>query len=317
MKTQVLVYNTTTALGADCTVVNGQVFITGSASGDTVNFDQDSLLSFKSRQVRVAGTLQVSTGVITAANSTTYQVVVECTNKITGTPQDFAYDYVSDASATAAEICAAFVAAINADPRISVTATNVANDLVLTADAPYYTFVAKNGNPNGSTIAFTTGTAGVIGVGTGSLVLNTAWATSDVVSTNNYTSFVFEYESKKGLSASDLKKETQVVVVLVNEAATNYESFAGAYGTLTQMLEGVVATWSVGTGTLAATAATDLLTLAGGGEFTTQSILAGDVLVQDGETTYYPVNTVLTVTTGLAIVGADNAAAAYNIIKLR
>lgn len=317
MKTQVLVYNTTSALGADCTITNGQVVISGSASGDVVNFDLDSLLTNKTRQVRVAGTAQVSTGVITAASSTTYQVVIEATNKITGTPQDFSYDYVSDASATAAEICNAFVSAINADSRVSVTASNVANDLVLTADVPYYTFTAKNGNPNGSTIAFTTGTAGVIGIGTGSLVLNTPWATSDVVSTNNYTSFVFQYEAKKDLSNDSLKKETQVVVVLVNEAATNYESFAGAYGTLTQMLQGVTATWSAGTGTLAATAATDVLTLAGGGEFTTQSILAGDVLVQDGETTYYPVTAITTVTTGLGIVAVDNAAAAYTIIKLR
>ena len=317
MKTQVLVYNTTTALGVDCSISNGQVVISGSASGDTVNFDLDSLLNFKSRQVRVAGTAQVTTGTITAANNTTYQVAIEATNKITGTPQDFSYDFVSDASATAAEICDAFVAAINADPRVSVTASNVANNLVLTADVPYYTFVAKNGNPSGSTIAFVTGTAGVIGIGTGSLVLNTPWATSDVVSTNNYTSFVFEYESKKDISVDSFKNESQVVVVLVNEAATNYESFAGVYGTLTQMLAGKVATWSVGTGTLAATAATDVLTLAGGGEFTTQGILAGDVLVQTGETVYYPVTAITGVTAGLAVVAADNGAAAYNIITLR
>lgn len=314
MNIKTLVFNTTSASGADCTVSGKRITISGAAGGENVTFDYDNMLGYTGRKPRVAGTLQVTTGVITNSTTLGYKIYINATNSLTGETRNFGYSLDANAAATAAITCNALVALINADTTISVTASNVANDLVLTADSPYWIFDAVNIGQG--TIAFTTGTAGVLGIGSGTLIQNSQFADDNIVTTNNYTTFVFQVQLDTTFARDSVYKEVQTVVVYVNEAATNYESFAGTYGTLTQALSGTVATYSAGTGTLAATAATDLLTLATG-EFAAQGIMAGDVLFQDGETTYYLVNTVLSVSTANAIVGADNAAAAYTIIKLR
>jgi hypothetical protein len=313
-----LIYNTTTALGADLTTDGNMVYITGAAGGEQVSFNINNIISAKSRQVRVAGTAQVTTVAITAANSVLYKLAIKAVNVITGgNSMIFEYSYLSDPSATAAEICNALLALINADPRIPVAATNVANDLVLTGETPYFIFTSYNANPNVTTLTFTATTPGVVGQGTGSLLIASPYNDSNLVSTNNYTAFFFNVELTSPRDAYGLKKETQEIIVFVNEAATNYESFAGVYGTLTQTLQRMRTTYSAGTGTLAATAATDILTLAGGGEFAAQNIVSGDVVFQDGETTYYLVNNVLSTTTANSVVTVDNAAAAYTIVKIR
>jgi hypothetical protein len=102
----------------------------------------------------------------------------------------------------------------------------------------------------------------------------------------------------------------------VLSSATNVETLVGTYGTLTLALAGKSASYVAGTGTLKATNSTDELELAGGGQFAAQAIVAGDVLFQNGETTYYLVNNVISTTIANALVGADNAAAAYTIIHI-
>jgi hypothetical protein len=283
MKTRILVFNTVTANGADVSTSNGFVNITGSASGESVSFKQSELVAIRPRQARVAGTAQVSTGAITAANNATYIVGIEATNKVTGSPQDFVYSYVSDAGGTAAEICNAFVTAINADNRISVVASNVADDLVLTGEAPYYTFTARNANPGSTTIAFTTGTPGVIGWGLGSLIMNTEFNDSNLVSTNNYTTFIFTYEREVPRNADTLKKETVQVAVFINEAATGYSAMGGALGTLNAALTGYSATWSAAAAT-GSTVTNGVLTLGGADVFygnadVNVGLIAGDYIL--------------------------------------
>jgi len=315
MNIKTLVFNTTSALGADCIVSGKTVTVTGASGGENVSFDFDNMVAYTGRKVAVAGTSQVTQGTITASTTLAYKISINGTNVSTGQVKNFGYALDANAAATAATICDAFVALINGDTTISITASNVGNVLTLTADSPYWIFDLPI-NIGAGVIAFATGTAGIIGIGTATLIQNGQFPSDYITTGASYTTFAFSVQLDTTFGRDSVNKEVQVVVIYVNEAATNYESFAGAYGTLTQALGGTVATYSAGTGTLAATAATDLLTLATG-EFAAQGIMAGDVLFQTGETTYYLVNTVLSVATANAIVGADNAAAAYTIVKLR
>jgi len=316
MQNNILVFNTTTALGADCTVSGSKITVSGAAGGQNVPFDYDNIVAYSGRKVKVAGTAQVTQGTITASTTLGYKISINATNVSTGQVKNFGYSLdASTGFTTATLVCDAFVSLINADTTISVTASNAAGVLTLTADSPYWIFDLPI-NIGAGVITFATGTAGVIGIGTGTLIQNGQFADDNITTSANYTTFVFQVQLDTTYGRDSVNKEVQTVVIYVNEAATNYESFAGAYGTLTQALGGTVATYSAGVGTLAATAATDLLTLATG-EFPAQGIMAGDVLFQDGETTYYLVNSVMTVATANAIVGADNAAAAYTIVKLR
>lgn len=283
MKTQILVFNTVTANGADVQTSSSMVTLSGAADGSSVTFNQKLLVAYAGRQVRVAGTAQVSTFTITAANNTNYAIVIEATNKFTGSPQNFPYTYTSDASATTAEICNAFVAAINADPRISVVASNAGDVLTLTGETPYFTFNGYNANPNGSTIVYAVTTPGVVGKWSGTLINNTNFASPDIVAANNYTAFIFIAEKRTPRDADSLKDETQQIVVFVNEAATDYASLAGPLGTLTTALNGYATTWSAAAAT-GSTVTNGVLTLGGtdvfyGNADVNVGLIAGDYIL--------------------------------------
>lgn len=299
MNTRILVFNTVTANGADVQTSSSMVTLTGAASNGSVTFNQKMLVAYAGRQVRVAGTAQVSTFTITAANNANYAIVIEATNKLTGTPQNFSYTYTSDASGTQAEICDAFVAAINADARISVTASNVGNVLTLTGESPYFIFNAYNANPNGTTLVYAVTTPGVIGKWSGSLIQNTAFASPDIVSTNNYTAFIFTHERRIPRDADSLKNEVQQVVVFVNEAATDYAALAGPLGTLTSALTGYTTTWSAAAST-GSTVTNGVLTLGGSDVFygntdTNIGLIAGDYILIGS--VGYQLGSILTATT--------------------
>ncbi len=80
------------------------------------------------------GTAQVTTITPTAVNSTIYNLAIN----------GRAYAITSDGSATATEIAAAFIALINADADVGVTASGTAT-LVLTANVPGVPFVVSLG----------------------------------------------------------------------------------------------------------------------------------------------------------------------------
>lgn len=242
MNNNIIVFNTVTAGGGQCSTSNGLTVISGSTNGATATFRQNSLLSARA-SARVASVAQVTVATPTATNNAVYTLVIESFNKITGTPQDFAYTYISDASATRLEIVNAFVSQINADSRIPVVASQTGSNpnetLTLTAQAPYYIFTAKNGNPNATTITFSTSTPGVVGQGTGSEVLAGPYADASIEAGSNYTGFYFTHEKKSPLDADSLKKETESVVVWVKEGVTNFDDLAklsATKGTLTVAL---------------------------------------------------------------------------------
>ena len=78
----------------------------------------------------VAEQLQVTTLVFSAANNTTYKFTLS--QEIDGETRMQTFFYTSDANATTAEICAAFVAQVNASS-FKVTASGSGSPITLTA----------------------------------------------------------------------------------------------------------------------------------------------------------------------------------------
>ena len=247
MKTKVFVYNAVTAGGADLQVTSDLITLSAPNGTDSVSWiPKSGVIKSEGRIPAVAGTLQVTTGTITAVSGATYRIKITATNKIYGTVQVFTYQVVSDASATTAEIAAAFAAQINADVNISVTAAETSGTLVLTGVAPFYTFAVENANPASTTISFVTGTPGVISQGQGAIIVNNQYIQGNglattVNTTYAYTTFIFTVNNVTLLDTSMTFEPVQVVVY-VYESASNYASFAGLNGTLTRCVRSGVQT---------------------------------------------------------------------------
>lgn len=314
MNTTIKVLSTVQALGADCTVSEKYAYITG--------FDPMLVAGIRPTSVEapVTEVLQVTTGTPTPANSTQYSISLTYYDKSTSMTNTKVYTLAdSGLVATATTICDYFRDAINADNKTVPVAATGTTTLVLTAQATTNSASAQFSvlNVGTGTITFVTGTPAVCAVGKGVHLKNGNFYSEDLVDASYYYTVYMKYNNQ-GLTGSAMQTSALANqnVLYVLSTATNVETLVGTYGTITQMLAGKSASYVAGTGTLAATASTDLLTLASGGEFAAQGISAGDVLFQNGETTYYLVNNVLTTTTANAIVGTDNGAAAYTIIQI-
>lgn len=299
MKTQVFVYNTVTAAGGDLQTSSNMITLLNSTNSVSW-MPKRGLLQSKGRVPAVAGTLQVSTGTITAASGATYRIKIVATNKITGNINDFFYTYVSDASATTAEIAIGLAAAVNADSnRVSVTAAESAGTLVLTGVAPYYTFSVENDNASSTTIAFALTTPGVISQGQGSVIINNNYIQgsdleSQINTTYAYTEFNFIVEVLT-VEQDKVRLVPQPVVVYVYESASNYASFAGVDGTLTKAVRGGV----VAAGGNAAVA-NGVITLGGsdifyGNSDTNIGLTVGDIITINAVD--YPIIAILSGTT--------------------
>lgn len=313
MNTTVKTLTTVAALGADAAIANGFLYVTGLEPMLVAGIKPTSVIA------PVTETLQITTGTPTVANSTEYIITLLYTNKFTGILEDVIFSYTSDASATATEICDYFRNAINASVQIPVAATGTTT-LILTAETGDYSAQAQftATSVGVGVMAFVTGTPAVIGVGKGIFIKGSQYA--DPTAMDSIVDASYYYQAEMKYANGDLTGSSQKVspladinVLYVLSTATNIASLVGTYGTLTQALEGYQAVYAAGVGTLAADDSDDLLTLATG-TFPSQDIIPGDVLFQDGETTYYVVNSVITVATALSNVAADNAAAAYTII---
>lgn len=308
MNIQTTTLSTVAALGADCSIVNRSIVVTGLQQAIPVRG-----LRPTSVIAPVTEVLQVTTGTPTAANSTLYTIVLTYTNKVTRIIEAKEFNFLSDASATATEICDGFRRQINALNAIIPVVASGTTTLVLTAQAGFSDFqVLSNGV---GVIAFATGTAGVTRVGYGEDI-KASFPDAAVVNTSYYTQVIMDYEAS-GDSTQTMRSPNVVnrAAVFVLSGATNAATLVGTYGTLTQAITGVQATHVAGAGTVAATAATSLLTLTGG-TFVAQNVRDGDVIYQI-ITTPYLINNVLTTTTANAIVGSDAAGAAYTIVRLR
>jgi hypothetical protein len=248
----------------------------------------------------INNTTQVATLTPTAADSTMFGVTIVADNLITGVAQDtFVFEVNSGASATATTISAQFIAAINANPAISVTASGTAT-LILTSDSQAKAFTATSTGVGTIAVAATTPTnAAVIGQGLGSYLINSQFNDSNFVAGTSYTSFFVPIETEKAVGGNDLKKQTTLLAIFVNEAATNYESFAGQFGTLTQALSGAQATWGAGNGgTVVVTTATGAVALTGT-SFTTENLRVGDVIFVT-DAALYPITVITSQTAGFS-----------------
>lgn len=85
----------------------------------------------------VAEQLQITTVVFTNSNNVTYKLTL--TQEVDGETKNQTFFYTSDANASLAEICAAFVAQIN-NSSFKVTASGSGSPLTLTAQAGYPKF---------------------------------------------------------------------------------------------------------------------------------------------------------------------------------
>jgi hypothetical protein len=262
----------------------------------------------------IANTIQVATGTPTEA-ATSYTVKIVMDNALTGVSQEeffYTAPQVTDATGTVT----ALKALINADTRSTVTASGTAT-LILTAKSGYYTFTPTSVGVGTITWVATTATeAAVIGQGLGSYLINSQFNDSNIVSGTSYTSFFIPIETEKALGGNDLKKQTLFLSIFVSESATNYESFAGAYGTLTQAVQGINATWVAAAGTAAVTTITGAIALAGGSTFGGENIRTGDVIYYTAGT-YYPVEAITTTLAGVSTNKVAVNAAAFNKVLLR
>jgi len=319
----IIVLNTVTANGADASVSDGQLLLTGLSSSIPVK----GIMQLETTiQPFVAEVLQVSTGTPTAANNTFYSVEILSYNTSQQQYVPNVYSYISDSAATATEICDGLRAAINSDPSVNVVASGTAT-LVLTGVTGLPIFTATNVGEG--TIAFVTGTPGVIGVGLGSqIAANNPYIPYGIgiVATNQYTTVTIFYRDV--VPYGDITPSptiTKGVVIYVNEGSANLSSLVGTYGTLSNALSGVQATWvATPAGTspqLAYTSTTGALALTGtGNTWAANNIAQGDILFFTATpTVYYPVLIQSTNTAGFssAAISADTAASAFSFVRLR
>jgi hypothetical protein len=266
------VLNTVTALGTDAYVdSNGYLSIQGTPAFKASSIDSVVITPY------VAEVAQVSTVTVsTVSDNAIYTMSLICNDVNSGMIVSVPLTVTSDSTASNTEIAAAFAAAINSMPELSVSATSTTT-LVVTAKAgfPLFTLATTNSKLSIST------SAGTVGVGTGTSLIakypSTAGyynaggfsAASSIVATNTYTEVTVK--SVVGNSA----------VILVKTGATNYDDLLGTYGTLTGLTAGFRVILSApATTTAAVTVTSGAITLAGGAvTFATLVGRAGDWIV--------------------------------------
>lgn len=319
MNTQVIVFNSVTANGAQASVSSdGLLTISGAAIIPNVS---NILKNSSSTTAYTASVAQVATSSVSAANSTEYILQITSFKKSDGARKTWVFRYVSDASATALEISTNLIAQVNADDDIPVVAAASTNDFTLTAEAPYYKFAYASVGTG--SLGITTSTPGVEGSETlGSQIIAysgyPASQLSDIVTTNEYTETVLQFANptiKDSLTSS----VNDQFVIYTNQGGTDYTSLVGTYGTITQAIQGVQATWTTAGGDASVT--NGVITLGGSDVFygntdTNIGLTAGDVVIIGGVA--YPIISILSGTTA-ATSGTPNdaSAAATKYVKLR
>lgn len=316
MNTSISVLSTVQALGADLKISNGFAYVTGLAPMLVKGIRPTSVVA------PVTEVLQVTTGTPTAVASTEYQIALQYTNIKTGLLETKIYTLAdSGAGATATTICNYFRSAINGDSEVVPVVASGTSTLILTAVSGDNSAQAVFNvtNIGAGTISFSTGTAGVVGVGKGNVLKNGDFYNSSLVDSSYYYQVIMDF-ANQGETGSSMKINPLYNrnVLYVLSTATNVESLVGTYGTLTMMLAGFNATWVAGAGTLATTTSTGAIALAGGSTFTADDIRVGDVLFQT-TAAYFPVSVITSQTAGFSsnITAGSLSAAAFTVIRLR
>lgn len=260
MNTAISVYTTVTALGADCSVVNKQIVLNGgqgTPANPTIVIPYSGLRPYGvTVTAPVTETVQVSTGTVTGANSTTYSFELQYVDTVQKkqVTQQFVYTSgsVNSGNTLLDEIVNAFIAQIQAQPSIPITPTNSSHTLVLTAVGVATSltngsqqFTVTNVGPG--TISWAATTPAVAAVGLGYLWNQGATANANITNTSYYYTVDLDFNDP-AYGDVVMANTTQVnrAVVLVLSTATNVDTLVGTYGTLTQALAGKSATWSAG-----------------------------------------------------------------------
>jgi len=302
------VLNTVTALGTDASVdANGFLNLQGTPAFKASSIDSVVITPY------VAEVAQVSTVTVsTVSNNAVYSLSLICNDVNSGMITSVPLTVTSDSTASNTEIAAAFAAAINGMPELSVTATS-STTLVVTAKAgfPIFTLTTSDSKLSIST------SAGTVGVGTGASLIGTYPSTAgyfnaggftaaaSIVATNNYTQVLVT--STTGGSA----------VILVNVAATNFADLLGSYGTITGLKAGYRAILSApATTTAAVTVTTGAIALAGGSvTFATLGAQSGDFIVIGSDIT--KITGVTGLTAGFGTLTTAAAAATFKYAAWR
>jgi hypothetical protein len=263
----------------------------------------------------INNTTQVATGSITNA-ATSYAIKIVMDNALNGNSQE-EFVYTVPQATDALGTIAAFIALINADTRSTVTASGTST-LILTAKSGSKSFTPTNVGVGTINWAATTATnAALIGQGLGSYLINSQFNDSNFVAGTSYTSFFIPVETEKAVGGNDLKKQTLLLAIFVSESATNYESFAGEFGTLTQAVQGVNATWAAAAGMAQVTTITGAIALTAGSTFGGENIRNGDVIYFTAGT-YYPVEAITATAAGVSTNKvAAGSPSAFNKVLLR
>ena len=270
------VLNTVAPLGADAFVdANGFLNLQGTPAFKTSSIDSVIITPY------VAEVAQVSTVTIgTVSNNAIYSLSLICNDVNSGMITSVPLTVTSDSTATNTEIAAAFAAAINGMPELSVTATS-STTLVVTAKAgfPIFTLATSDTKLSIST------SAGTVGVGTGTSLIGTYPSTAgyfnaggftaaaSIVATNNYTQVL----------VSSTNGSFAVILINVGATAANVASLIGTYGTLTGLKAGYRVVFPgalvqpTGTLTIASYVATVTVTA---NELAAYGVQSGDYLVR-------------------------------------
>lgn len=297
--TDLKVLNTVTALGADLVVGSSYTTIGGSRP-----IPNSSIVSVKQIDP-VVEQLEVYTGTPTAANNTTYGVVINGYSKSTGNRLSVVLSYTSDSSATATEICNAFRTQLAAYPDLNVVASGTST-LILTASGIGSTGLSQLAcfeatSPDGG-ISFVNGTDGIPSVGLASQLpfeypanqinSESGWAAiSNLTATYYYTQVIISYAVPAGSGSNFWAGQTNTneVVCLVKcgtsatPTTSNYATLCGSWGTVAGLAAGykytiVAVGANVDFGSNAATRAS--------GTFLTELLAGGDIIaISDGATT--------------------------------
>ena len=178
--------NNTPGVG-DVSVADGKLIMTGAPTMDYLKIGDTS------SQVTVAAVAQVYTVVTTATNNTTYSIGV--TQPIAELPNGFLQaniTYVSDGSATDAEVTNAFTALFNSYGfQATAVATN-ATTCTITAAAGYELFTVTN-TCSAPTFVVTSTVTGVYAINTYAVLAATV---TGVTAGSTYTSVEIPYGSK-------------------------------------------------------------------------------------------------------------------------
>jgi hypothetical protein len=304
------VLNNPSPLGVDARVDdNGFLSLQGSPAFKTSSIDSVVITPY------VAEVAQVSTVTIgTVSNNAVYSLSLICNDVNSGMITSVPLTVTSDSTASNIEIAAAFAAAINGMPELSVTATS-STTLVVTAKAGFPVFTLSTTDSK-MTIATS---AGTVGVGTGTSLIGTYPSTAgyfnaggftaaaSIVATNNYTQVL----------VSSTNGSFAVILINVGATAANVAALTGPVGTLTALKAGYRAIWSApATTTAAVTVTTGAIALSGGSTtFATLGARGGDAIVIGSEIT--AITGVTGLTAGFGTLTTAVSAATFNFVALR